>query len=126
MWRPQVRKLGCQIAVWPYFVCRDLSICEDAQEDVERIVGECPAVVGKRGRARWVVKQGVREQRRRYPHRLSRRISTRVLQSVGEGRKETPIVGGLTREVGISLFDKQDPLRRTRSALCLDPSAAIT
>jgi len=56
MWRPYVRELGYQIGVRPYFVPRHLSICEDAYKNIERIVGECPAVIGKRRRARWVVK----------------------------------------------------------------------
>src|SRR6267142_459743 len=49
-----------------------------------------------------------------------------VLQSVCVSSKETPILSRFTREVGISLFGKQDSLRRTRSALRLDPAAAIT
>jgi hypothetical protein len=40
-----------------------------------------------------------------------------VLQSVRETSQETPIVRGFTREVGISLFDQYDRLRRPRSAL---------
>src|SRR6267142_6275598 len=125
MRRPQVRELGYQIGVRPYFVPSHPSICEDAHEQIERIVGECPAVIGKGRRARWVVRQDIWKQCPRYPPRLSRRIPTRVLQSVCESSKETPILSRLTREVGISLFDEQDSLRRTRSALRLDPTAAI-
>ena len=44
---PYVRKLGDQIAMWPYLVFRHLPICEDAQERIEGIVRECPAIIGK-------------------------------------------------------------------------------
>ena len=73
-----------------------------------------------------VIRQNIREQCPRHALRLSRRISTCVLQSVREGSKETPIVRRFTSEVGISFFDKQDSLGRPRSALHLDPAAAIT
>ncbi len=43
-----IGKLAQQIAVGPYVVPRDLSIREDANKNIERIVGECPAVIGKR------------------------------------------------------------------------------
>ena len=43
-----IGKLAQQIAVRPYFVFRHLSIREDANKQIERIVGECPAVIGKR------------------------------------------------------------------------------
>lgn len=109
----------------PYFVVRHLSICKDANKRIERIVGECPTIIGKRCRARRVIKQNIREQCPRHALRLSRRISTRVLQSVREGSNETFIVRRFTSKVGISLFDKYDRLRRPRSALHLDP-AAIT
>src|ERR1700674_4735210 len=110
----------------PYFVLRHLSICEDAHKKIERIVGECPAVIGKRRRACRVIRQNIWEQCPRHALRISRRISTRVLQSVREGSKETPVVRRFTSEVGISFFDKQDSLGRPRSALHLDPGAAIT
>src|SRR6267142_141619 len=125
MWRPYIRELGYQVGVRPHVVPRHLPICEDAHEHIERVVGECPAVIGKRRRARWVVKQDIWEQCPRYPPRLSRRISTHVLQSVCESSKETPILSRFTREVGIPLFGKQDRLRRTCSALRLDETAAI-
>src|SRR5205814_4579788 len=55
-----------------------------------------------------------------------RRISTRVLQSVREASKETPIVRRFTSEVGVSFFDQHDSLSRSRSTLHLDPAAAVT
>ena len=109
----------------PYFVFRHLSICEDANKRIERIVDECPAVIRKRRRARRVIGQNIWEQCPRHALRLSRRISTCVLQSVGEGSKETLIVRRFTSEVGISFFDKNDRLRRPGSALYLDPATII-
>src|SRR5882762_3361388 len=108
-----------------YFVFRHLSISEDANKRIERIVGECPAVIGKRRRARRVIRQNIWEQCPRHALRLSRRISTCVLQSVREGDKETLIVRRFTSEVGIFFFDKYDRLRRPGSALHLDPAAII-
>src|SRR5438309_8742212 len=99
MWRPYVRKLGHQIDVRPPSVSHHLSFCEDANENIERIVAERPAVIGKRRRARRVVKQDIWEQCPRDPPRLSRRISARVLQSVCVSSKETPIVSRFTREI---------------------------
>jgi hypothetical protein len=110
----------------PYIVCGHLSICEDANKRIERIVGECAAVIGEKRRARRVIRQNIWEQRPRDALRLSRRISTGVLQGVREGGKETPIVCWRTSEVGVSFFYKYDRLRRPRSALNLDPTAAIT
>jgi hypothetical protein len=49
-----------------------------------------------------------------------------VLQSVREGGKETPIIRRCTSEVRISFFYKYDRLCRARSALYLNPAAAIT
>src|SRR4029077_17155407 len=102
---PHVWKLEYQIAVRSYFVFRHLSIGEDANKNIERIVGECPAVIGKRRRARRVIRQNIWEQGPRHALRLSRRISPCVFQSVREGIKEAPIVRRFTREVGIFLFD---------------------
>ena len=49
-----------------------------------------------------------------------------MLQRVREGGNETRIVRRFTREVGVSLrVEKQDSLCRPRSALRLDPAAAL-
>src|SRR5216683_6197295 len=109
----------------PYVVFRHLSICEDANKNIERLVSECPAVIRKTRRARRVIRQNIWEQCPRHALRLSRRISTCVLQSVREGSKETLIARRFTSEVGISFFDKYDRLRRSGSALHLCPAAAI-
>src|SRR6267143_804811 len=122
---PHIGKIEQQIAVRSYVVLLHLSICEDANERIERIVGECPAAIGKRRRARRVIRQNICEQCPRHALRLSRRISTCVLQSVREGSKETLIGRRFTSEVGTFLFDKYDRLRRPGPALHLDP-AAIT
>src|SRR5713226_1532044 len=73
-----------------------------------------------------IIRHNIWEQCPRHALRLSRRISTCVLQGVREASKETPIVRRFTSEVGISFFDKHDSLGRPRSALHLDPATAIT
>src|SRR6476646_8827171 len=109
----------------PYSVFCDPSIGEDVNKGIERIVGECPAVIRERRWARRVIRQNIWKQCSRHSLRFRQRISTCVLQSVRECSKETPIVRRRTSEVGISFFDKYDRLRRPRSALYLDPAAAI-
>ena len=52
--RPQIRKLGEQVAVGPYLIPRHLSICKDSQEGILDVVGECPAIVREGRRARGV------------------------------------------------------------------------
>src|ERR1700732_546331 len=103
-----IGKLAQQIAVRAYFVFCHLSIREDANKTIECIVCECPAVIGKRRRARRVVRQNIWEQCPCHTLRLSRRISTGVLQSVREGSKETLIVRRFTSEVGTCLFVHTD------------------
>src|SRR2546428_13377487 len=110
----------------PYFVLRHPCVREDAHEKIERIIGECSAVIGKRRWARRVVKQNIWKQCPRHSPRLSGRISTRMLQSVREGSKEPPIVRRFTREVRLSVFDEQYSLLRPRSLLRLDPPPALT
>src|SRR5882672_1258283 len=109
----------------PYFVLRHPPICEDAHKNIERIVSEGSAVIGKGRRARRIVRQNIWKQCPCDPLRLGRRISTRMLQSVREGGKKPLIVPRFPREVGTSVLDKQDSLRRPRSALRLDPAAAM-
>src|SRR5580658_3910396 len=109
-----------------HFVFRHLSVGEDANKRIERIVGEGPAVIGKRCRASRVIRKNVWEQCSCYTLRFSRRISTSVLESMGEACDETLIGRGFTREVGISFFDKYDCLCRPGSALDLHPAAEIT
>jgi len=49
--RPKIRELAEQIAVWTYFVSRCLPVCENREEDIDGIVSECSAIVGKARRA---------------------------------------------------------------------------
>src|ERR1700722_15604954 len=105
----------------PYVVPVDLAVRENAHENVEGIVGECPAVIGKRRRSRRVIRQNIWEQCRRHTLRLGRSISTCVLQSVREGSKETPIGRRFTFEVVSSFLDKYPRLRGPASAFALTP-----
>src|SRR6267378_6745026 len=120
-----IRKLESQIVVGPYVIPIDFAIRENAHETIERIVGECPAVIGKRRRSRRVIRQNIWEQCRRHALRLGRSISTCVLQSVREGSKETPIGRRFTSEVGISFLDKYHRLRGPGSAFDLTPATTI-
>ena len=125
MRRPQVGELIKQIAVGPYFVPRHLPVCEDSQEGIGGIVGECPAIGWEGRRASGVIGQHVRQQCSRHTPCFRRRIPTRVFQRVCEDGDETGIVYRLTREVGISLpADKEDGLRGQRAAIRLDPTPA--
>src|ERR1700738_1315488 len=47
MGRPEIGKLGKQIAVVPYLVLRHLPICEDGQKSITGVIGECPPIVRK-------------------------------------------------------------------------------
>ena len=109
----------------PDVVPVDFAIRENAHERIEGIVGECPAVIGKRCRSRRVVRQNIWEQCRRHALRLGRSISTCVLQSVREGSKETPIGRRFTSEVGLSFLDKYHRLRGPGSAFDLKPATTI-
>src|SRR5260370_11089091 len=120
-----IRKPEEQIAVGPYVVPIDLAVRENAHEKIEGIVGECPAVIGKRRRSRRVIRQNIWEQCRGQALRLGRSISTCVLQSVREGSKETLICRRFTPEVGISFLDKYHRLRGPGSAFDLTPATTI-
>src|SRR6266849_6160131 len=109
----------------PYVIFRHLSICEDANKRIERIVSECPAVIRKTRRARRVIRQNIWEQCPRHALRLGRSISTCVLQSVREGSKKTPIGRRFTSEVGTSFLDKYHRLRGPGSAFDLTPATTI-
>ena len=58
--RSQVGELGKQIAVGLYLVPGHPSVCEDGQEGISGVVGERPAIDGKRRWARGVIGQHVR------------------------------------------------------------------
>src|SRR6266436_6045624 len=110
-----------------YLVLDYPPVCEDGQERITGVVGECPPVAWKARRTRRIVGQYVRQQFPCRPARVLRRISTGVLQRVRESGDETAIVCRLTREVGISLrTDEQDSLRGQRAAIRLDTLPART
>jgi hypothetical protein len=109
--RSQVRELGEQIAVGPYFILRDLPIREDSQEGILDVVGECPAIGREGRRARGVIAQEVRQQCPCNPPCFLRRIPTGVLQRVREDGDEAGIVRRLPAQVGgILLAGQEDRL----------------
>jgi hypothetical protein len=124
--RPQVWKFGEQIVVRADPIARHLSVCEDSQEGISCIVGECPAIAREGRRAARVIGHYVWQQRSRHSPCLLRRIPTCVLQRVREDGNETGIVCRLTREVSISLriADQKDGLRRQCAAIRRDPTCA--
>src|SRR5262249_32820189 len=104
-----------------------LPVCEDRQEGISGVVGECPTVAREGGRAPRVIGQYVRQQRSRHSLCLLRRIPTRVLQLVRENSDKTGIVRRLTSQVGISLpADKKARLSGQRAAIRLYPTPVRT
>ena len=60
--RPEVREFVEQIAVRPNLISCHLPVCEDREENVDNIVGECPAIVRKGRRAARVIGKNVWQQ----------------------------------------------------------------
>ena len=77
--RPKIRELVEQIAVWSDFVSRYLPVCQNREEDIDGIVGECSAIVREARRAFGIVGQNVRQQSPCHQIRIQRRIAARVL-----------------------------------------------
>src|ERR1700733_344120 len=120
-----IGKLGEQIAVGSDPVRRHFSICEDRDEAVEDVVGQCPAIARIGCRARGVEAHGVRQERPCYPPCCLRRIPSYVLQRVRKDGDETGVVCRCRGEVSSSLVaGKEDSLRRPRATICLNPASA--
>src|SRR5262249_37785337 len=123
--RAHIGKLGDQIGVGSYFILGNLPICEDGQEGIEDILGECPAINGKGRRARRVIGQKIWQQCASHPFCFLRRITTCVLKRVRENGQETRVVGRRTSEVRIFFLARKDVrLGRQRAAVHLTPAAA--
>jgi hypothetical protein len=88
--RPEVGELGEQIVVRAYPVLCHLPICEDRQEVILDVVGECPAIFREGRRARGVKGHEVRQQCPCHAWCFLRGIPTRVLQRVREDDDKTP------------------------------------
>src|SRR5262249_24771605 len=120
MRRPQIGKLGKQIAMGWDLGLRHLAVGEDSQESAASVIGECSAV-GKASGARGIIRQYFRQQHRGGPLRLVRLISSCMLESVRENGKEAAVVHRLAREVGVPvLAGEEDGLCRQRTAIDLD------
>src|SRR5206468_5170810 len=90
--RPEIGELGKQIIVGFYSVLGHLPVCEDRQKSIARVVGECPSI-GRKGRGPGrIIGHDLRQECRRDPSRLIRRVLTRVLQSVRKRGNETGVV----------------------------------
>jgi hypothetical protein len=64
--RPEVRKLVQQIAVRPYLISCHLPIREYREENVDNIIGQCPAIVRKARRTARVIGKNVWQQLSRH------------------------------------------------------------
>src|SRR3954469_5787086 len=78
--RPEVGKLGEQIAVRTYPIPRHFPIRDYSQESIGGIVGGFAAVAGVRGRARRVIAEEIREHCPGQPGRFLGRKSAGMLQ----------------------------------------------
>jgi len=111
--------------VGPYVVPVDFAIRENAHEKIEGIVGECPAVIGKRRRSRGVIRQNIWSS-----VAATRFASAEVYPPVcsracAKEARETPIGRRFNSEVGISFLDKYHRLRGPGSAFDLTPATTI-
>jgi hypothetical protein len=125
MRRPQVQKLGERIVVGSYVIGRHFPICENREEVIEDVVGECPAIARIGPRAPVVKAHDIRQQCPRYAQCLLWGVPTGVLQRVRKDGDEMGVVRRLCGKVSIPLLaGKKDRLRGQRTAVSLHPTAA--
>src|SRR5436309_5318685 len=123
MWRAQVRELVYQIAVRPNLISCHLSVREHRQENVDNIVGQCPAIVRKARRAARVIWKNVWQQLSRDAHGVLRPIAARVFQFVREDANEAIIIRRLPVEVRLPLLSgEENRLQWPSTPVCLDPA----
>ena len=124
--RPQVGELGEQIAVRTYFIPGHLSVCEDGQNDISGVVGECPATVREGGGTLGIITQDIRQHCPCDSFCFLRRVPTRMLKRVRESSDETGIVHRVASNVGSPLLfgetEDNEELQGPRSTLRLDPA----
>ena len=59
MWRTQEREFGEKIMMGAHIIAGDPAIREDAKENVNRVVGECAAIVREGRRLTGVVEEDI-------------------------------------------------------------------
>ena len=59
MWRTQEREFGKKVLMGTHVIAGDSAICEDAKENVNRVVGECAAIVRENSRLTVIVEEDV-------------------------------------------------------------------
>ena len=117
-----LRERGEQVRVGPYVISRHLSIAENGKKDIDCIVGKCPAIRRIGRRLARIIREDIRQQNPCGSLCLLRRISTRMLQRVGEHRDETGIVRWLrSLVVGLVVAGKEYRLRGQRASVRLNP-----
>jgi hypothetical protein len=123
MRRPEVGELREQIPVRPDHGLRHLPVREDSQEGAIGIIGERPSVAREGSWARRVIGQHLRQQCRRRPPGVLRRIPSRAFQRMREPGYETGIVGRFSSEIGLPLLpDQVMGLGGERAAVALGPT----
>src|SRR5712671_129850 len=121
--RSQIRELVQQIAMRSDFVSRYPSVGVYGAEDVEHVVGECPAILRKGCGAARVIGKNVWQQRFRHGDCIVRSVATRVFQFMGEGTHEPIIVRRLPLEVQLPyLSGKENRLLWPCAPICLNPA----
>src|SRR5215471_305059 len=85
-----------------------LAVRVHRQENVDNIVGECPAIVRKARRLARVIGQNVWQQLSRDSLRLVRRIAACMFQFVREDADETIIVRRLSAKVRLPLISNEE------------------
>src|SRR5215510_15674662 len=103
----QVRELVEQIAVRPNFVSCHLSVRERREEDVDNVVGQCPAIVRKARRAARVIEKNVWQQLSRDAYCVLRPITACAFQLVRENANEAIIIRWLPAEVRLPLLSRE-------------------
>src|SRR5262249_10442369 len=125
MGRAHIGELGDQIPMRSHSILRNLSVCDESDEGVEYILGECPSINGKGRNARRVIGQEIRQQCACHPSCFRGRISSRVLKRVRENSDETRVASRLTGEVRLFFVARKDVgLRGQRATVHLDPASS--
>jgi len=109
--RPQVGKLGEQIAVRTYPIPRDFPIRDYSQEGIGDVIGGFAAIARVARRARGVIAQEIRQECPCHAPCFLRRIPARMLQRVSEDWDETEIGRRLPGAIDLVLLaDKESEL----------------
>src|SRR5215470_486804 len=103
-----------------------LAVRVHRQENVDDIVGECPAIVRKARRLARPIRKNVWQQLSRDGPCVLRRVAACMFQFVCENADEAIIIRWLSAEVRLPLLsNKENRLHRSSTSLDLDPTLSI-